>query len=369
MRNRNIDFIRGISILLIVVYHVYAISAIYGYAPKVQVPVLFEILMFGGEIGVTLFFILSGYGIYCSLDKDQVQNGRIKCVQFWKKRLARIAPQYYISIGVVLFLTEGASNLSREGIKGILSHCFFIHNFWPDTHGALNGALWTMGVIVQFYLVAVLLYKGIKKNSLICLILSYAITIFTKYLFFHVFGFEQQFVYGRQLITALDNFVLGMVLAKCERSIQSRKKSKVLNWILLFGCLAVFIAFLFVSKHLGVYSDTMIGYTWHSILATILSGIVWTYSRLEINYEFWLLKPFMIISRNEYGIYVWHFLIVNVLLAKSSLVNRIASMSFLLLSILITAITILVGITATKLIDESPFIKRMLIVDKKEEAE
>ena len=36
MRNRCIDFVRGVSIILIVIYHVYAISAQFGYGPHLS---------------------------------------------------------------------------------------------------------------------------------------------------------------------------------------------------------------------------------------------------------------------------------------------------------------------------------------------
>lgn len=361
MRNRNIDFIRGLSILLIVIYHVYAIEVIYGYAPKIQIPILYEILMFGGEIGVTTFFIISGYGIYCSIAKNFKNYEKVNYFIFIKKRLIRIGPQYYLSLAFVLFITEGAMYLSRDGLKSILTHYLFIHNFWTDTHGALNGALWTMGVIVQFYLIAILLFKVVKKNGYIALILACIITIFTKYLFFHIIGVEQKFVYGRQLITAIDNFVWGMVIAKFHQKHAEQKSefNKVEGFILSLS-VVLFCVFLIKSKQWGVYSDSIIGYIWHSVLDCLLSIMIMLFSRIEINFKRNVWKPFMIISKNEYGIYVWHFLIVNVLLAKSSIFNHIASVSFLLLSLVITLITVLVGVISTKLIDESVFIEQLL---------
>lgn len=352
MRNRCIDFVRGASIILIILYHVYAISALYGYGPKIRVPIVSDILTFGGEIGVTLFFIMSGYGIYFSLDKEYERTGTINIKQYFKKRFFRIAPQYYISLAVVLFLTEGAVYLSRNGIKSVLTHCMFVHNFWPDTHGSISGVLWTMGVIVQFYLISILLYKGMKKAPLISIVLSILLTITAKFIIFHVIGTDQYFVYGRQLITALDNFMWGMLLAELDRSKFLMRTNRILPIIMFVLMLGLFSAYILYSSKIIVYGDSIMSYLWHSILALLLAGEIFWLSRAGINFERRIFRPFMLVSKNEYGIYIWHLLIINALLSKSSMINWIASKSFLILCLVFVLITVATGFVATKIIDQ-----------------
>lgn len=364
MRNRSIDFVRGISIILIIIYHVYAISAQFGYGPHVRIPILSEILMFGGEIGVTLFFIMSGYGIYFSLDKEYERTGTINIRQYMKKRWIRIAPQYYISLAVVLFLTEGAVYLSRSGAKSIFTHCLFIHNFWPDTHGSISGVLWTMGIIVQFYVVSIFLYKGMKKAPVISILCAIFITVAAKYIIFHVIGTEQYFIYGRQLITTLDNFMWGMFLAGCDRRQWCMQKKRILPVTMFIIMLGIFSVYVLYSAKRSIYADSMTGYVWHSVLAVLLTGIIFWLSRIRICFESKLCSPFMVISKNEYGIYIWHLLIINAVLSKSSFVNWLASKSFLLECVWFLIVTVIAGWIATKLIDDS---LSKAITGKKEE--
>lgn len=61
-RIKNIDLLRAGAILYIMLYHCYVLSG----QPWQAHTAIHTILTLGGEVGVTLFFLLSGYGIYLS---------------------------------------------------------------------------------------------------------------------------------------------------------------------------------------------------------------------------------------------------------------------------------------------------------------
>jgi peptidoglycan/LPS O-acetylase OafA/YrhL len=70
---KDIDGLRAISVLLVVLYHAY----------PMQLP--------GGHIGVDLFFVISGYLITGILLND-LANGRFSLSQFYSRRVKRIFP-------------------------------------------------------------------------------------------------------------------------------------------------------------------------------------------------------------------------------------------------------------------------------------
>ena len=70
-RNRGIDIVRAGAILAVIVYHFYVLI---GENRYVQYPVVHRLLSMGGEIGVTLFFIISGYGIFLSIDRQKAKK-------------------------------------------------------------------------------------------------------------------------------------------------------------------------------------------------------------------------------------------------------------------------------------------------------
>lgn len=160
-RIKNIDLLRAGAILYIMLYHCYVLSG----QPWQAHTALHIFLSFGGEIGVTLFFLLSGYGIYLSLASSEERGKLPSWKTFMKKRCLRIMPQYYVCITVLLIFMS-TQMLSRDGIRHIIAYYTLTENFSPATHGSINGALWTMGVIFQFYLIAPFLYKAVRKNWL-----------------------------------------------------------------------------------------------------------------------------------------------------------------------------------------------------------
>lgn len=62
-RSENVDKVRAAACILVLVYHCWAVC---GSIP-IHVPVIREWIALGGDLGVTAFFVLSGYGIYVSL--------------------------------------------------------------------------------------------------------------------------------------------------------------------------------------------------------------------------------------------------------------------------------------------------------------
>lgn len=324
-RITNIDKIRGLSCLFVLVYHIYALTNILPFGDTF----LCDIIKMGGAIGVTAFFILSGYGIYCSLYRSE-NEGKISFPAFIKKRFIRIAPQYYFNIFICLLFTSSAVYLSRIHLGSIFSHLIFMHSWSMDWHGSINGVLWTMAVIFQFYLLAIPLYRIIRKinNSFVCILLAVLFTVMMKWLMFNylwvedksVFGSFATFIPGRQIITSIDNFVCGMCLAavNIKKPASNKKGRLVIFAVALLGLAAL-------SKLGVIYSDSMyFDYFWYSILSIdlffLMYGLSWTTADKDP-----LSKILLFFGKYEYGIYLWHLPIIHNLLTYSDIIQQIVN--------------------------------------------
>lgn len=356
-RNKNIDVFRAFALLIVMLYHCWVLSG----SQPFRWSIVNLIVPLGGEIGVTAFFALSGYGIYCSL-KRMEENGRVDYFDFLKKRVVRIVPHYYFSILVVVALVN-ASFLSGSGLGSILSHLFFVHNLFPQYHGTINGALWTMGVIVQFYLIAPFLYKGLKRYGIKMELLGIIFTIAAKCIVYrHILPYtghsgEWNFIYGRQLFTALDNFLIGMFLSYViyERKAFLNKRKAVC--LLLFSLLSIVFVCKLGMVH-GIHTDNFSGYVWHSFLALGLGGIMFSLSFLKEWNGLAIYRWFLWLARYEYGIYIWHLVIFNNLLGTSSIVQRLINMSLAkVLYIPMMVWAIFVGYLFSIMIERINFIK------------
>ena len=151
-RNLNADIVRAVAILSVLIYHIYAITGVNLFHNEN----LNVFIMYGGEYGVAIFFILSGFAIYTSLKKN---IDKFKYFDYIKRRLKRILPQYYICFFILLFFTGNAALLNKDQLLNIFSHIFLFHDQFPSYAGAINGVFWTLGVIFQFYLILALKYQ------------------------------------------------------------------------------------------------------------------------------------------------------------------------------------------------------------------
>ncbi|MBP3609553.1 MAG: acyltransferase [Lachnospiraceae bacterium] len=338
-RYKEIDIFRAVGIILVALYHFWVVS---GYKTT-GINQLNTFLSYGGEIGVTLFFIISGMSICVSLQKNEDYGEKITYVEFIKKRLKRIYPQYILCIIIVLLLGDSAVYLSSVHISSLLSHFFLVHNFSLTTHGSVSGVLWTIGVIFQFYLLAMYLYKFIRKNWKVTLCVAVLITILSKYFLYNYFdlnGLNQNyyFIYGRQIITALDNFVIGMCLGRIILNV--KKTGGLLGFIT--SLIGIVIWIVYITPKYTVYSNSAMGYAWHTISAILLSLCI--FFSFKINWkESKVMDAILFIGKNEYGIYLWHLLIANNLIAKSEFIQKILNYGYWGFAIIMLLISVFVG--------------------------
>lgn len=358
-RNYNIDILRAMAILLILLYHCWVKCGSVQFTSSLVT----LLISMGGETGVTAFFALSGYGIFCSLRKSE-DNGNLSFKLFMKKRFRRVLPQYLACI-IIYYTLLGGDLFSSSGVKNIGTHLLFIHNFFPDYHGAINGVLWTMGVIVQFYFLAIPLYLCVKKWRGKTVLISIVFTVIMKMLTYHFilpfFSGDQTFyfIYGRQLFTSLDNFVIGMyVAAYLQQHDKPISVWKALPGVAL-GVVGIVLLCCMGNSH-GVWVDDVCGYIWHSGLAAGLAIAGTFFARIKISEKNLCARLFLWISRYEYGIYVWHLLIINSILGVSPWIwDRINHGQVILVYVIFILLSVLVGYLMSKGFDEITFSKKM----------
>lgn len=138
--SRHRGELMGISILLIMLEHCFM-----GMYSDV-----FLKLVRNGEIGVELFMLLSGMGIFFSLDNNPHAG------QFYKRRFKRILPSYLMVVGGFFCWQDLVKEFKPVDF---LSNLFRIPFF---TQG--NRWFWFFVLIVVCYLVAPLFYRWIKEG-------------------------------------------------------------------------------------------------------------------------------------------------------------------------------------------------------------
>lgn len=128
-RNREIDFLRGIAVVLVLFRHHKFIA----------------FMQDAGWIGVDLFFVLSGFLVSGLLFKEYKLYGNIQPYNFLVRRGLKIYPLFYfaliITIVIEIFLDAHVSK------NQILSEAFFLQNYYK----ALWNHTWSLAVEEHFY--------------------------------------------------------------------------------------------------------------------------------------------------------------------------------------------------------------------------
>ena len=160
-----LDGIRVLCILLVGWFHIWQQSWI---APNFQVlneTVSLDFLLRSGYIWVDGMLLISGFLLY--LPYAQAGSKLPSAAAFYKRRLIRIVPSYLLCVlpMFVLCCVRGDYAKTSDAALDIAAHLTFTHNlfYFSYIRSPLNGALWTLAVEMQFYLLFPLLARAFKK--------------------------------------------------------------------------------------------------------------------------------------------------------------------------------------------------------------
>lgn len=132
----GLDGLRGVAILLVLGLHWW--------------PAWFP----GGNIGVDLFFVLSGFLITRLLIEEHDRTGRVDLRGFYLRRARRLAP----ALGVLLAVCATAS--------GAIWTLLYVAN-WSRAAGGMQGPLehtWTLAIEEQFYVLWPLAFGLVARS-------------------------------------------------------------------------------------------------------------------------------------------------------------------------------------------------------------
>lgn len=165
VRNKQIDGLRGIMALVIVLFHLFCrYQQIYC---NNSIPFMEN----WGVYGVCTFFIISGYFLI-----DSRENDDFHLLLYFKKRLLRLYPMYLISITLTELILLIAELPNRTvTIKDYVLNLVWINGFIDTPY--VDGAHWYITVLISGILICGLL-KAMKLSNnpvayLVVLVLSY----------------------------------------------------------------------------------------------------------------------------------------------------------------------------------------------------
>jgi peptidoglycan/LPS O-acetylase OafA/YrhL len=221
-RLASVDGLRGIAILLIVLFHFRLMAE--GCAPQSRLRALLEPAQRGGA-AIYFFLILSGFSLTHSLIR-KTRSGRAPAVlDYLFERWRRIAPPYYVATFLYLAtafiqqaINQRALVIGEGTYRQIIVHLLFVHGFWADTIYAISTPLWFLSMLFQLYLVLPLLFALAEKFGYL-LVIPAMVAVSLAWRLFLVYGVRGHFYLADGVFLGhLAEFAIGMwIAAWCNR--------------------------------------------------------------------------------------------------------------------------------------------------------
>ncbi|WP_175596715.1 acyltransferase family protein [Bacillus sp. MRMR6] len=304
----GIDGLRAIAVVGVVMYHLNL-----NWLP-------------GGFLGVTVFFVLSGYLITDLLIDEWKKTGKLNYLKFMVRRLRRLAPAFItmllmVSAWVTLTNHEAFSKLQTEWLPAL----FYLLNWWyifydysyfeafgspsPLTH------IWSLAIEEQFYLIwpflLILIITLFKKQSSRVMVIFAGIFLSTLLMaILYIPGTDPTRVYYGTDTRAFSLF-LGAALAFIW---PSQKLSKTLpmpaSFVLeaLGGIgltITIFMFYVTSQYDAFLYQGGMFLLSFFTMIS------VAAFAHPASRFGRWLSsKPIRWIGVRSYGIYLWHYPII-----------------------------------------------------------
>jgi peptidoglycan/LPS O-acetylase OafA/YrhL len=152
----DIDWLRAIAVLAVVAFHFEAPA------------------IFGGFVGVDIFFVISGY-LITGIIQSEVKSGTFSFARFYERRVRRLLPALYamVALTAIPSLHYLLTSERLEFFRSVAAVVTFTSNFffWFQTgyfdHAAVEKPLlhtWSLAVEEQFYLALPLLLWALLRH-------------------------------------------------------------------------------------------------------------------------------------------------------------------------------------------------------------
>lgn len=243
------DGVRAIAVLMVGWFHIWQQSWLY---PSIQLfgwEFNLDPLVRSGYIWVDIMILISGFCLYLPWARARrFGTERPQTVDFYMRRLIRIEPSYLLAVLVMLAVAvlTGAYASHEAMIRDLFAHLTYTHMFFADTYYAtqLGGALWTLAVEMQFYLLFPLLAYAFYRFPVMTFA---AMTCFSlAFRGFVGLWFADVSMFFNQLPAYLDVFACGMAAAAVHVRLSECRHNAITRLLCTVGTVLVVWALLYV---------------------------------------------------------------------------------------------------------------------------
>ena len=247
-KNNNFDFLRFLFALLVVISHSYPLSVTSESSQWIYQVTNGQIVL--AQIGLSGFFIISGYFIFQSLKRSN------SIIDYFKKRFLRLFPALIVVLFLTMFLAPFVYKSETPFFQNAAVYTYFPNNlclyhlqpcikgiFDTNSYHAINGSLWTIRYEFSLYIALSLLFFFRKQKWLIFFLFFFAFLLFYSIYNFYLTRFSSSTLFGIQgyhLLNLGTFFIAGSLLSSMQFE-RLKYKKLILGVVLFILLLSLFL--------------------------------------------------------------------------------------------------------------------------------
>lgn len=284
-----------------------------------------EYITYGGGIGVSFFFVLSGFLITYILTFDKINQGNISPKRFFIRRAFRIWPLFYLMVLIALVIPPDFAQHIGFHMNG--------GGYEPDWRFSLTfteniqmiiqdnvpkttplSVFWSLCIEEQFYILWMIVFFFLKKKWIpVFLITSVLFAIGWRVFEPSIYGNDRVTWHG--LFSNLDYFsisgLLGFYVATNYKKVADfvNRIPLWVRWSYVAG-VVLMIFFLAAIFERDVYILKVLYYT---ITATVFTGLLLIFIPQDSKIRFSEKNVFTKLGKISYGLYVYHIIWIHVI--------------------------------------------------------
>jgi len=281
----------------------------------------------GGGVGVSFFFVLSGFLITYILTYEKLNTGKIDLKRFFVRRAFRIWPLFYLVVIIVLLLPPDFAQhwgLHMNG-GGYDPDWRFSLTFTENYKSIIMDSgpkltplpvFWSLCIEEHFYIIWMIVFFFIRPKG-IPYFLGTTVLIAWIFRFFETSIYETENVSTNDLFTNIDYFAISGLLGYAVAKNYRRVADLVIRipYAIRIGYIFAVLTLFYFQKDLFVHHDFFPEVLKYTLFSTVFAGLLIVFipqekGGLRIRDKHllsWL-------GRISYGLYVYHLVWIHVLM-------------------------------------------------------
>jgi len=310
----RLDHLRALAAFMVFFFHIrlYTMTALPGSILS-KIPIIEQ-----GHAGVSLFMVISGFIL-----AHIVGSAEIDVPRFYLNRALRIYPLFVLVVALGYFATPDPRPVSAG--TDFLMALLPISNLYRLHYGLYGGALWSIAVELQFYLLFPILYRQLRERGWVGFAIVLSMLVALRGIAYLTTGTVHQLAYF-SLFGGLDAFVFGFIAHAAYTRLNGRRLPV---WSPILAIALVVILLDVAFRHQSFFhvdynrvgtdgiSKSALWIVWPTIQAAAFAALVATYlSAAPLGFGSRLSDMAAWFGKISYSLYVWHIAVILICLPR-----------------------------------------------------